>query len=767
MRRAKQGNGRERVTTSASKTHRLTAKAGRWRAAFAVLGLALLGVPAGCNTTYLEETRQTMDASRQNDPLARATQADLAAKKPAGGGFLGLFGGASRDREAQVFPGQDTARFSPVERTSLSRLSGQTFELSLDNADVPTAARAVLGNILGIGYTIDARSQGSISLNSGGAIPADQLLDMFEQALRSNNIAMLREGQRLRLIPAEEAVGAAQLDADETVSPGYGVTVMKLRFVSASTVLPLLESFVSRQGMVREDPGGNALIFQGTAEERRAGIEAARSFDQDWLANESVGIFPVTNASASSLIPELNRVLDLEQGGRGSNTMRVQAVERSNSILVVAKSQTLLRRAAQWVNRLDKVDPASANLRVYRVQHVDPERLASMVNSIFNSGGASPVNEDPAAQLPPGSEPTRDTSGQPGNASPDLTNAMADRFGSDQIGGQTQDPATPAPAPAASSSGGSSGIRITASKENNSILIFARPDQQRSIEQAILALDRPSDQVAIEATIAEVVLTNDLKYGVQYFLKSKDLGLGDDNGSVGLFREATKAAIGQVVPGFNLVVGSQSDPSVVIDALRGITEVKILSSPSVVVMDNKPAKLQVGDEVPIVTRTSQSVTDPDAPIVNNVEYKNTGVILNVLPRITANGTINLQIQQEISSVSSSGSSLTPTVSQRRVSSTVSVVSGQTVMLGGLISERQEKGRSGVPLLGDLPVIGEAFRTNNNKATRTELIILIKPQVIRDGADAQAIAEAMRAQLSVMNGPSKRIPLPRPQPTIIE
>nr|WP_111576338.1 secretin N-terminal domain-containing protein [Falsochrobactrum ovis] len=378
------------------------------------------------------------------------------------------------------------------------------------------------------------------------------------------------------------------------------------------------------------------------------------------------------------------------------------------------------------------------------------------MNEIFNGASASSASEEPASQFPPGS--LADDQGQSTDSSQSAEAIMEQRMGGEipaSVGAERTNPSN-------------SGARVTANPENNTVLIFARPDQQRTIEQAIAALDRPQDQVAIEATIAEVTLTNDLRYGVQFFLKSRDLGLGRDHGSVGLFREAGSAALSRTVPGFNLLLGPETEPRLVLDALRGVTKVKVLSSPSVVVLDNKPAVLQVGDEVPIVTRTAQSVTDPQAPIVNNVEFRNTGVILKVLPRITGNGTISLVVEQEISSVQrSQAQSLTPTISQRRVSSTVSVTSGQTVMLGGLISESQQRGRDGVPILGDLPLVGDAFRSNQNTAMRTELIILIRPQVIRDSLDAQNVAEQMRSQLRLMNGPSRNLPLRRPAQTLIE
>jgi general secretion pathway protein D len=717
---------------------------------------------AACTSTtdYLEA------AAERPDPLDKVANADLSARKPSGGGFLSRLGiGRTQgNRQGEVYYGYEQ-RLTAGERKSLERLSGEEFEVNLEEAEIKVAARTVLGEVLGISYSIDPRVAGRVSITTSRPTPAPEILTMFESALRSNGVAMVRESDRLRLMPANEAVGTAELDQGTTIQPGYGVTVFPLKNVSASTILPLLENFVARPGMVREDPGRNALIVQGTAAERTAAIEAARSFDQDWLADQSVGIFPVNNSSAAAMMPELNRVLDIGEGGRGRNTIRVQPIERSNAIMVVAKTRNQLQRAASWIARLDRLDATASNLRVYRVQHLEARRLASMVNEIFNGASASSASEDPATQFPPGSQADGQNQGANGSQ---LANVTPDQRMADEMptaGGADQMPIAGAAGNTNLSQGG---VRITANPENNTILIYARADQQRLIEQAITALDRPQEQVAIEATIAEVTLTNELRYGVQFFLKSGDLGLGDNDGSMGLFKEAGKAVLSRTLPGFNLLLGPETEPRVVIDALRGVTEVKVLSSPSVVVLDNKPAVLQVGDEIPIVTRTAQSVTDPEAPIVNNVEFRDTGVILNVLPRITGNGTINLVIEQEISSVQrSQAQSLTPTISQRKVSSTVSVTSGQTVMLGGLISERQQRGRDGVPVLGDLPVIGDAFRSNQNSATRTELIILIRPQVMKDGMDAQRVAEEMRSQLRLMYEPSRNVPLQRPAKTMIE
>lgn len=721
------------------------------------LATCALAVMTACTSTggYLS------DVANHPDPLDRIANADLSARQPSGGGFLSSlgFGRKQNNRQGQVYYGYEQ-RLTAGELRSLDRLSGEQFEVNLEDAEIKVAARTVLGEVLGINYSMDPRVTGRVSITTSNPTPAREILTMFESALRSNGVVMVRESDRLRLMPAADAVGVAELDQGTTIQPGYAATVFPLKNVSSSTILPLLENFVARPGMVREDPSRNALIFQGTEAERISAIQAARSFDQDWLAEQSVGIFPINNSSAAAMMPELNRVLDLGEGGRGRNTISVQLIERSNAILVVAKTRNQLQRAASWIQRLDRLDAAASNLRVYKVQHLQAQRLAAMVNEIFNGVSASSASEEPTSQFPPGSLADSMNNSDPNAAAEQAT--LEERMGGGEqpiSGGGAFQPV---------SGGAAGGVRITANPENNTILIFARPDQQRVIEQAIAALDRPQEQVAIEATIAEVTLTNELRYGVQFFLKSRNLGLGQNEGSVGLFRDAGQAVLSRTLPGFNLLLGPETEPRVVLDALRGVTEVKVLSSPSVVVLDNKPAILQVGDEIPIVTRTAQSVLDPEAPIVNNVEFRNTGVILKVHPRITGNGTISLVVEQEISSVQrSQAQSLTPTISQRKVSSTVSVTNGQTVMLGGLISERQQRGRDGVPILGDIPLIGDAFRSNQNAASRTELIILIKPQVIRDSMDAQNVAEQMRSQLRLMNEPSRNVPLRRPVKTIIE
>jgi len=291
-------------------------------------------------------------------------------------------------------------------------------------------------------------------------------------------------------------------------------------------------------------------------------------------------------------------------------------------------------------------------------------------------------------------------------------------------------------------------VKISPDVINNTLLIYSNQEQYRIIERALQQIDRPQLQVAIDATIAEVTLNDKLSYGVQFFLKSKDVGLQPNTGSISNNASATSAVLSKILPGFNFLVGTEADPRMILDALHSVTEVKILSTPSLVVLDNQFASLLVGDQIPITTRTAVSVDVPTAPIVNNIDYRNTGVILRVAPRINANGNVLLDVEQEISAVAPTvtAESLTPTVSQRKVKSSIAVASGQTVLLGGLISERQDKGSNGVPGLDQVPGLGVLFSRRSGTIQRTELIIFIRPQIIRNGLDARRVAEELRGKM---------------------
>ena len=312
--------------------------------------------------------------------------------------------------------------------------------------------------------------------------------------------------------------------------------------------------------------------------------------------------------------------------------------------------------------------------------------------------------------------------------------------------------------------GGSGGpqlpnVRITADLLNNSVLIYARPDEYKLIERTLVQLDRPKLQVAIDVTIAEVTLNDQLNYGVQFFLAGGAVS-NTGSGTIPSIINNVASNTGSSTTGtglsggLNIIAGHPASPRVVINALSAITDVKILSNPSLVVVDNGDASLEVGDQVPISTG-SANVLSANNAVVNTIDYKNTGVILHVQPHVNYNGSVLLDIDQLVSEPT--GPSLTPTISTREVKSTISVVSGQTVLLAGMIQDQQTKSRGGVPILNQLPFVGAAFGTTGKSQARTELIMFIRPQIIRDGADAAMVAEELRAKMR--GGKTQALTLP--------
>jgi general secretion pathway protein D len=291
-------------------------------------------------------------------------------------------------------------------------------------------------------------------------------------------------------------------------------------------------------------------------------------------------------------------------------------------------------------------------------------------------------------------------------------------------------------------------IRIIADDSTNSLVIRALPRDYRKIREAIDRLDILPLQVLIEATIAEVTLSDELRYGVEWFFRSGDFEA--------TFTQNPLGAVGATFPGFSALFAN-ADVSVVLNALEAVTDVDVISSPQLLVLDNQTARLQVGDQVPIVVQQAAPIGGDLDTIVNSIELRDTGVILTVTPRVNAGGLVTLEIQQEVSNVVQSETQTqseqsTPTISQRLVSSTVAVQSGETVALGGLITDNRNRTRSGVPILSSIPVIGVLFSTRSRVNTRTELLVMLTPSVIDSPARAREVTEELRRRLSSVATP---------------
>ena len=454
----------------------------------------------------------------------------------------------------------------------------------------------------------------------------------------------------------------------------------------------------------------------------------------------SIGIYPLEAVGAGQLANELDQVLGDPESGVLAGAVRLVPLERLSALVVIAAQAESLGRIETWIDRLDKPgDGEGEQVYVYEVQHGRASDLASVLGELFDIRSTS-IGED--ALLAPGLEPIELSSASPGfgpgddvegpaeerrqHPRPGIRRAAARSFGTQFLTGGRED----------------SDAKIVADEINNALLIRATAKAYKEIKAALGELDKQPLQVLLEATIVEVTLKDELSYGVQWFF-----GSGDSGVTLSEFRDGS---VGQLFPGFSGLL-SRGDVRVVVNALDSVSDVNVISSPQILVLDNQTAQLEVGDEVPIVTQQAEGVETSDARIVNTVEQRQTGVILNVTPRVNANGHVVLDIRQEVSDVvrtTSSGID-SPTISQRRINTSVAVSSDQTVVLGGLIQDDVEEIKNGVPLLMDIPIIGALFSATTKSTSRTELLVLITPKVLINQGEAIAATEELRRRFAAL------------------
>ena len=755
----------------------------------------------GCSAS--DKQNSLLGSAAQRDPLAAIRSADLSAHFPAANPQINnssssqplLFPGSAA--EPAPSPGGPTADLRVASADPAAIVRGDGVELNFEGADIQNVAKTVLSDTLGINFVVDPRVQGNVTLASTGPIPRKDVLPVFESVLRMSNAAVLHEGNLVKIVPVAEATGTGAVNIGAG-QPGFGVSIVPLHYTTAATIARTADSFLSRPGAIKIDQARNLLLIQGTTAERQAALDVVAAFDVEWMHNQSVGVYPLKSTSPETMIRELERVFESGDGGQGHGVIRFQPVSRMNAVLVVTKNPKFLERATQWVHRLDRSDTSGTTVRVYRLKYASAPQVAKILNEIFLRGSGQSVGDLPGSQIAPGTSAAQSrldslktaSAGSDGSTTSSGSTTSASRPSGTARGAASTQTAGPISAafegfeqkgPESTTSSSSitstdsqsrgvfQNVRITPDTADNSIVVYSNQEDYRIIERSLHELDRPRMQVAIDATVAEVTLTDALQFGVQYFFSNNANNVGlipapatapgvpvapvapiTADAASGVQSAIQSAFLQRVLPGFNLLLGPEAQPRVILSALSNLTNVKVLSAPSVVVMDNQPALLQVGNEIPISTGAATILSNANTPIVNTIEMRNTGVILKVLPHVYANGTIQMEIEQEISNVvNASQPTLTPTISQRRVHSTIAVTNGQTVLLGGLISDQDQKTKAGIPLLSDIEVIGNLFGTTSVQKQRTEIIMFIKPHLIRNSLDARSVAEEFRARLDMM------------------
>jgi len=630
-----------------------------------------------------------------------------------------------------------------------------TISLNFDKTSLRTVVDTVLGDMLQLPYTVDDRVDGTVTLVSPGKLTRDQALDTLDGVLRMNNAALIRGENFYRVVLAPNA--RQSLPAPGPVNQsGYSASVYVPRHTTAVALQKLVEPLYQLAGAITADKDHNLLVVTGTAEERRALFDAAALFDQDWLANQSIGLFPLRQVSPRQMASDLKSVFGQAASSSEAPTIRITPIDRMNAVLVVALDPADLDRASSWIEKFDLSGPGERTLHAYPIHYAKVADLAKALSRLFSgdTGGTETGN----AALPPGTAGARiSTASTTGQASPPQGVAAASGqasgtnssgFGAGDHSLKTDDAGVDQDL---SSGGGGDRPRVVADPASNTLLAMVNQSEARTLAEALTRLDARPPQILIEASLIEVTLNNTLQFGVQYFLRGTKFA-GQPDSSIG-FSGTTSTAISQSAPGFNGVIGTLTSPSVILSALDAVTDAKVLSSPQLMVRDTREAVLKVGSQTPLLTQQAVSTQGGNSPIVSNVEYHDTGVILHVLPRANELDMVSLDISQEVSQVVPNATNpLTPIIDERRIESSVTVQSGQTVMLGGLISENNSLTTNGLPILDELPWVGPLFSTRTNVRNRTELVIFLTPHILRTSDDARRLTEELTRRLTAIRPP---------------
>ena len=731
---------------------------------------------------------------------------------------------ARQHREPEFYPakksllGNENSKLGKASPEVVATRKEGKYTLNFDDADLNEVAKTILDETLKINYIISPKVSGRVTLQTTRPLTDEELIPTLETLLRLNGAVLIKDNDMYRIEPEAGGIvgapGAKIGNPGQRLPPGFQLRIVPLRYVGVLEMQKVLEPLMPPKSIVRADISRNMLWLAGSAEELISVLDTIQIFDVDFMSGMSVGIYPLDNVEPGIVATEIEKITGDTKKGPLAGLVRILPIDRLNAILAITPQPKYLEEIATWVSRLDRYNPnRMGSIHVYRLQNVDAIDLAKTLTNIFGGGS----NSGAGASLRPGfqnsnigaSSATTPGSGSSGftSSAGDLGSSTSGDLGTGSSGGGMGSTMGPNYGSNSSSGSGSSGlgnstgssggggafgasggglgsssgglgrgtqqnrssqstnignIRIVADPSNNALIITAKYQEYQEIETVIKELDVLPLQVLIDATIAEVKLTDDLKYGIKWYFNKGNYagGLGVQT----LIGTSSDSVIGAASDyAFNYYLNFGKDLKVLLQAEADKGKVNIVSSPSVMVQNNQEASMRVGDQIPILTGqygnfTGGSTTVTGNPVYssyNSVQYRDTGVLLNVRPRVNSGGLVSMDIIQTVSNVNPaaqiSGIS-SPTIAQRQIKSNVSVQNGETLVLGGLIQENTGNAKVGIPLLYELPVIGDLFGKTNMSSVRTELVVLLTPRIIDTLPKGREVSNEFRRKLTGLYDP---------------
>lgn len=687
-----------------------------------------LGIKIPIKEDDLELEKSQTDATQKTEQAAAVEEAEATAPI--------LFSQLDNSSEVQdnseamqsvnyIGTGQFMAKRPKPPPVTQSKVDGK-YSINFDAADIGEVSKIILSDMLQENYILNPGVKGSITLQTTKPLHKEDLLPTLEMLLRANGAVLVKRDGIYRIEPDAKGIHTADtsLVGSEQISSGYQLKIIPLQFVGAADMAEVIKPVVPGNAIVKIDLARNLLFVAGTKEELQKIIDLVNTFDVNYIEGMSFGLYPLENTEVGSTIADIEAIFNKGEQNPLSGMLKFISIKHLNAILVVSQQKAYIKEAQKWIKRLDQQNGVvgEGGVIVYKVQHVDATELAATLSSVIS--GIAPTK-------------SKAVSISPGNKMASISNKS------------TKSPRTAKVTTSRSQGNGSlEGVTIIADEPNNALIIMAEPQQYRMLSKIIKRLDVMPLQVLIDATIVAVKLEDNLAYGVRWMFKNSG---PDGLQGIGILGAVADGALAASSGGLSYgLLGSSNDIRFVFNALAKDDKINVLSAPSLMVLNNEEATINVGDSVPIRTAESTNTSGSLNPIqTSSIEMLDTGVILKVKPRVNASGLVILEIDQKVDNAVQTETSQidSPTILKRQIETSVSVVDGESVVLGGLISEEHSYENTGIPFFKDIPYVGWLFGTQGKKVVKNELIVVITPHVVANRVDARKVTDEFKRKLT--------------------
>lgn len=610
--------------------------------------------------------------------------------------------------------------------------------LNFENTPVQAVIQGVLGDMLGQSYSIAPGVAGTVTVVTKRPVSPAGAFSVLEQALAQNNIRMVYSGGRYNIVPADQALtnGVIPRTGAPSLARGFESRVVPLRYVSATEMEKILKPYAKQGSIVSVDGARNIITVAGTRAELENYLRTIQVFDVDWMANMSVGVFPLQAGRASEVVQDLERVFGEQSKSPVAGMFRFMPLDSSNAVMVITSQPDYLDDIQQWIDRIEG-GSGDGRLFSYELKYIKARDLADRLAEVFGSGNAQSNNRNEPSLMP-------------GLDATEIRDAGVDDKGgtsSASVGSNGEG----ASLPNSRSGNGRVNLRVdgaevgvSAVEDTNSLLVRATPAAWKSIREVIDRIDVMPSQVHIEAQVVSVALSGALQYGVSWFFdnaiaEQTDFPYPTGRNSWGSYGGGVEnvADFGNVLTWSFL----GNNAAAIVQALDNVSDVRVMSSPSVFTQNNKEASLNVGQRIPISSVTLNPNGGNSEATYSQVQYLETGIILKVRPRITRDGMVFMDIVQEVSKpLGNPDENGNVRIDTNKVRTTAMVPSGETIMLAGLITDGASKTSTGIPGLSRIPVLGGLFGQQGTSTQRDELIVLITPTVVRNPQEARELTD---------------------------